>query len=294
MGGGPARLCALLAGCSIRSTTTRISIRRTTPPAARLTYEPGPGWSGGATYQGAETRRAGRTWAVSICLAAAARRGPERVYVQDGDDLARTPMGDVPPGRAASVRPLYLVGRYEHADLDEEPPVNVFTVGGVWKPFPFMALKVEYRFADQQAGRGQPRGLLLLLRHVSSEMRAACSVASGRQFLAAWLLLAVPLGAADLRLKLIAHPRHPCRTAHRGRGARDLSQAEGALERRSSDHSINREAEAARVSSFLKAPLWTGQPAFGGVLEPTLLRGWRVSPGDPRIRRGGAAIRRRQ
>ena len=37
-------------------------------------------------------------------------------------------------------RPFYLVGRYEHF----EPPspqsaLNLVTLGGVWKPFPFMA-----------------------------------------------------------------------------------------------------------------------------------------------------------
>jgi hypothetical protein len=55
--------------------------------------------------------------------------------------------------------PFYLVGRYEHF----EPPspqsaVNLVTLGGVWKPFPFMALKVEYRLADDEVDGEDPAG----------------------------------------------------------------------------------------------------------------------------------------
>lgn len=55
--------------------------------------------------------------------------------------------------------PFYLVGRYEHFDPPSpRPRLNLFTIGGVYKPLPFMALKVEYRFADRTA-EDNPEGV---------------------------------------------------------------------------------------------------------------------------------------
>lgn len=117
----------------------------------RLTYDTGPEWSGGATYQGADTA-AGWTHLGGVHLRWQPRRGEVlgEAYIQDGNALRSAQWGTYLQGVLQVYGPLYLVGRYEHADLDEEHPVNVFTLGGVWKPFPFMALKVEYRFADHK------------------------------------------------------------------------------------------------------------------------------------------------
>jgi len=124
--------------------------------SARLTYEYGPAWTGGATFQAAQTH-GGWSEMGAVHLLWQPRRGEilSECYFQGGDNLE-----DAAPGHAAQWgtylqgvlevhEPFYLVGRYEHFD----PPapaatLNLFTLGGVWKPFPFMAVKVEYRFAN--------------------------------------------------------------------------------------------------------------------------------------------------
>jgi hypothetical protein len=56
-------------------------------------------------------------------------------------------------------RPFYLVARYEHFDPQSpETALNLFTLGGVWKPFPFMAIKVEYTFVDHTPEENNPQG----------------------------------------------------------------------------------------------------------------------------------------
>ncbi len=56
-------------------------------------------------------------------------------------------------------RPLYVVGRYEHLDRPfHQRPIDIFTLGAVYKPWPFMAFKLEYRFSDDRTG-GEPEGV---------------------------------------------------------------------------------------------------------------------------------------
>ena len=48
--------------------------------------------------------------------------------------------------------PLFLVGRYEHYDQPSpDPTLNLFTIGAVYRPLPFMAFKVDYRIADRSS-----------------------------------------------------------------------------------------------------------------------------------------------
>src|SRR6185436_5015342 len=97
----------------------------------RLTYDMGPEWSGGATYQGAETGE-GWTHLGGIHLRWQPRRGEvlSESYVQDGSALGSPQWGTYLQGVLQVHGPFYLVGRYEHADLNEERAVNVFTLGG--------------------------------------------------------------------------------------------------------------------------------------------------------------------
>ncbi len=126
---------------------------------ARLTYDPAPGWSVGATYQAAETDS---DWSHlgDVFLLWQQERGEVlgESLVQDGDGFGSPQWGAYLQGVLHVFGPFSLVGRYEHANLDEEPAVNVVTVGGVWKPFPFMALKAEYRFADDKLENGSLDG----------------------------------------------------------------------------------------------------------------------------------------
>lgn len=126
----------------------------------RLTYETLPGWSVGATYQGAENEG---EW--SQLGGAFALWQPQRgevlgeIYGQGGDALTSAQWGTYLQGVYEVYGPLYAVGRYEYYDPPSpERPVNVFTVGGVWKPFPFMAVKVEYRFADRKLAEENLQG----------------------------------------------------------------------------------------------------------------------------------------
>lgn len=47
---------------------------------------------------------------------------------------------------------FHLVARYEYFDpASDDPAVNLFTLGGVFKPLSFMALKLEYRIVGNVA-----------------------------------------------------------------------------------------------------------------------------------------------
>lgn len=117
---------------------------------ARLSYETGPEWSFGLTYQAAELDT---QWSNlgAVNLLWQTRRGEilSELYVQDGGNLTSAQWGTYLQGVIEVYPPFYLVGRYEHFDRPSpESTLDLFTLGGVVKPFPFMALKVEYRFVD--------------------------------------------------------------------------------------------------------------------------------------------------
>lgn len=133
---------------------------------ARLTYDPAPGWSMGLSYQAAELNA---RW--SYLSGAHARWQPRRgeilaeLYFQDGldgrdeDEFGRSQWGTYLQGVFEIHRPFYLVGRYEY--LDPRAPhtaLHLFTFGAAWKPFPFMAIKVEYRFGDRTPEESDPDG----------------------------------------------------------------------------------------------------------------------------------------
>jgi hypothetical protein len=126
----------------------------------RLAYDTGPGWSVGISYQTSETDNSW-THLGGTFLQWQHRRGEllGEVYVQDGDALTSEQWGTYLQGLLQIHGPFYLVGRYEHFD----PPkpgltLNLFTLGAVFKPFPFMALKVEYRFVDRNPEEDNPEG----------------------------------------------------------------------------------------------------------------------------------------
>lgn len=116
----------------------------------RLAYETGPAWSVSATYQAAQNDA---LWShlggVGLLWQPSRGEVMSELYVQDGSKLSSMQWGTYLQGVLDVRGPFYAVGRYEHFD----PPspgqtLNLLTVGGVWKPFPFMAVKVEYRVAD--------------------------------------------------------------------------------------------------------------------------------------------------
>lgn len=125
----------------------------------RLVYDRGPTWSGGASTQASENDG---EWL--YMGGTHFRWQPSRgevlgeLYVQNGDALSAVQWGTYLQG-ALNVRgPFYIVGRYEYFDPPSDPGVNLFTLGGVFKPFPFMAVKVEYRFSDRDPGNENLRG----------------------------------------------------------------------------------------------------------------------------------------
>lgn len=127
---------------------------------ARLTYDTGPGWSVGASYQFAdddgEATHMGATH-----LFWQHQRGEilAEAYVQDGTGLPALQWGGYVQSVVQLHGPLYAVGRYEHFKQPAPAPtLNLFTLGAVLKPFPFMAFKVEYRFADDDPEGEDLRG----------------------------------------------------------------------------------------------------------------------------------------
>ena len=100
---------------------------------------------------GGDGRRHGRTWARSTCSGstAAARSSPSSTS-RTATRPTSAQWGTYLQGVVDVYGPFYLVGRYEHYDpAAAGSTLNLFTVGGVWKPFPFMAVKVDYRFVDR-------------------------------------------------------------------------------------------------------------------------------------------------
>jgi len=118
---------------------------------ARLVYDSGPAWSAGLTFQAAEkTSRWTQLGAVHAIWQP--RRGEvlAEFYAQGGEGLPSTQWGTYLQGVLEVREPFYLVGRYEYYDPPgAAAPINLFLAGAVAKPFPFMAVKVEYRYADR-------------------------------------------------------------------------------------------------------------------------------------------------
>ena len=144
----------------------------------RLTYEDGLIWSAGLTYHAAEVDSkppepdpdepeleemgmpGGWTHLAGAHLLWQHDRGEvlSEAYFQDGEALVSSQWGTYLQGVVEIYRPFYLVGRYEHFNPPEDKTLNVFTFGAVWKPVPFMAVKVEYRFADRHPDEDDPQG----------------------------------------------------------------------------------------------------------------------------------------
>jgi hypothetical protein len=119
---------------------------------ARLTYERGPEWTAGATFQAAENSDDQWSQLGAVHLLWEHRRGEilSEAYVQGGDALSSTQWGTYVQGVLEVYGPFFAVGRYEHFDPPTpDPALNLFTIGAVWRPLPFMAVKVEYRFVDR-------------------------------------------------------------------------------------------------------------------------------------------------
>jgi hypothetical protein len=136
-----------------------------TPPdytaSARLTYDIAPVWSAGATFQAAE-RDAQWSYLGALDLLWEHRRGQilTECYAQGGDALTSTQWGAYVQGVYNVWGPFYLVGRYEHYDQPSpNPTLNILTGGAVWKPFPFMAVKTDYRYVDRTSE--DPSGFFL-------------------------------------------------------------------------------------------------------------------------------------
>jgi len=127
---------------------------------ARLEYGVGAGWSVGATYQAAQNHD---QW--SHLGGLDARWQFRRLEIlgeflyQDGEELSSAQWGTYLQGVFTVYEPFYLVGRYEHYEQPSpDPPLNLWVLGVVCKPFPFMAVKIEYRLVDRNP-EDDPAGL---------------------------------------------------------------------------------------------------------------------------------------
>jgi hypothetical protein len=173
----------------------------------RLAYDTGLSWSVGATYQAAEDH--GEWSHLGGVHARWQHRGVEvlsEVYFQDGAALRSSQWGTYLQGVLEVHGPFYLVGRYEHFDPPTpERTLNLFTLGGVYKPLPFMALKVEYRFVDHSP-EDNPAGFFSSFT-TSSEMRRAFPTVFAAACLVALSASSSHLSAADVPIRVIVHPR---------------------------------------------------------------------------------------
>ena len=122
----------------------------------RLEYGSSGGWSVGASYTSFSHDG---TWSHLGGLDGLWQHGPfelmgEAVREQGGNE---TQWGFYLQGVAEVWRGLFLVGRYEHyAQAAGLPVVNIGVAGLNWRPLPYLALKVEYLFADHRAEESAP------------------------------------------------------------------------------------------------------------------------------------------
>jgi hypothetical protein len=118
----------------------------------RLEYDRGPAWSVAAAYQAAKNNdQWSQLGAFDVLWEYDRGQILSELYVQGGEALSSTQWGTYVQGVFEVYPPFYLVGRYEHFDPPTpEPAANLFTIGGVVRPLPFMAVKVEYRFVDHE------------------------------------------------------------------------------------------------------------------------------------------------
>ena len=80
-------------------------------------------------------------------------------YIQDGESLASAQWGTYAQGAFEVAAPFFLVGRYEHFDpSDPDQTLDLFTIGGGVRPWPFMAIKVEYGFVVDAPAEDNPAG----------------------------------------------------------------------------------------------------------------------------------------
>jgi hypothetical protein len=132
----------------------------------RLTYDTDRNLSVGATYQASEDDGDWNHLSGLHALWQPARwEILGEVYLQEGLDSepgetsGSSQWGTFVQAAFEIYRPFYLVGRYEHYEPPSpESALNLVTLGGVWRPLPFMALKAEYRFADDELEDEDPAG----------------------------------------------------------------------------------------------------------------------------------------
>ncbi len=126
------------------------------PPDAsigfRLNYDHGPMWSLGVSYQSAELDD---LWShlggVHTLIHFYNLDILAEAYFQDGDELDSSQWGAYLQQTLSITETVSLVGRYEHYDPPKPAPtIDSLTLGVVWRPLPFMALKLDYRFASDK------------------------------------------------------------------------------------------------------------------------------------------------
>ncbi len=116
----------------------------------RWTYDRGPGWSVGASYQSADVDgQWSHLGGIHTLVQLNRVEVLSEAYYQDGDGRNSEQWGAFLQGTLEVTHTTFLVGRYEHFEAPKsDPAVDALTIGGVWRPFPFLALKLEYRFAE--------------------------------------------------------------------------------------------------------------------------------------------------
>ncbi len=119
----------------------------------QLEYGSEANWKVGGTY---ELTKLGTRWSQLSGLHFFWRgeRGEalcELLY-EEGREGRTSQWGGYAQGVVDVGRRFHLVGRYEHFDpASDDPPVDLFTLGGVFKPFSFVVVKMEYRIVSDVA-----------------------------------------------------------------------------------------------------------------------------------------------
>jgi hypothetical protein len=127
---------------------------------ARLTYDIGTALTSGATFQAAEDHgKWTNLGALDLLWEQPRWEVLSECYFQGGNGLSSAQWGAYVQGVVNAYGPFFLVARYEHFDEPTpNPTINLFTFGGVLKPVPFMAIKVEYRHVDHTVEGDDPSG----------------------------------------------------------------------------------------------------------------------------------------
>jgi hypothetical protein len=122
----------------------------------RVEYAAWANWAVGATYLGFSAGNdAPHPWHNLVGLDALWHSGPVELMGEFAHEADQ--WGLYAQTAIEVISPVFAVARYEYYDpTGRQSPLQIGVAGLVWKPWPWLVGKVEYRFADHRSDLAPP------------------------------------------------------------------------------------------------------------------------------------------